>query len=330
MNKLQGSLKHAPVSLSARFRFVPFPKYQYLSSRRSFQDSTAGDVNSAINSGSEDYSSSDGLRRRKPGVATLRLSSSLRLSQDSRRKKRDYDSAEEDFTLTGSITKSVDIQEGKHSLDRNTPISVNSSSEARRYYSDDEKLDQGGSLQYTRDSLSVRGFDDTIDSNVGKSVGRSSVSSRPRYEGSGDSGDEDTRSAFDLTQDDEEKNQYLGETNTQSAGTFTSDLSHDQDLDFNQTIVTDISGPGETVEERADAYERTARETIKLTPTTPQNTSVSAARPLLTASSRGTASPFDNMTSDFDDDGSLELSQSNDVFGNFMEPPRSGRFREEK
>jgi hypothetical protein len=312
---------------------------------RSFQDTASGDVNSAINSGSEDYSSSDGLRRRKPGVATLRLSAaatsqgSLRFSQEGRKKKRDYDSAvEDDLTLTGSLTKSLDIQSRPKMLtrSRNSPPSVRSSHQSARYSSDEDdaddgKSDQRGSLQYTRDSLSIRGFDETIDSNLGKSVGRSSVSSsRPRYDGNdGDSGDEDTRSAFDLSQEDE-KNHYFGDTNIHSAGTYTSDLSHDNDnLDLNQTIMTDISGPGD-VEERANAYERSARETIKQAPSTPQNASSASNRPVFTASSRGTASPFDTMTSDFDDDGSLELSQSNDMFGNFAEPPRSSRFREEK
>lgn len=299
-------------------------------------------MNSAINSGSEDYSSSDGLRRRKHGVATLRLSTasqgSLRLSQEGRKQKRDYDSAvEDDFTLTGSLTKSMDIQSRPKMLtrSRNSPPSLRSSNQVARYSSDEDqddgKSDQRGSLQYTRDSLSVRGFDDTIDSNLGKSVGRSSMSSsRPRYDGiDGDSGDEDERSAFDLTQEDGKSHDF-GDTNTHSAGTYTSDLSHDNDnLDLNQTIVTDISGPGDDVEERANAYERSVRETVKLAPTTPQNASTSN-RPIFTASSRGTASPFDTMTSDFDDDGSLELSQSNDMFGNFAEPPRSARFREDK
>jgi hypothetical protein len=233
--------------------------------------------------------------------------------------------------------------------------SVRSSNQARRYSSDedgddygegdedDEKSDQRGSLQYTRDSLSMRGFDDTIDSNLGKSIGRSSVSSRyADRKGNDDSGDEDAKSAFDLSQEDGERGHYFGDTNTHSAGTLTSDISRDIDedtdhdhLDLNQTIVTDISGPGDDVAERANAYERSARQgdTVKLAPTTPQNQPSSASnRPAFTASSRGTASPFDTMTSDFDDDGSLELSQSNDMFGNYAEPPRSARFsgRDEK
>jgi hypothetical protein len=145
-----------------------------------------------------------------------------------------------------------------------------------------------------------------------------------------------------MSQEDGERGHYFGDTNTHSAGTFTSDISRDIDedtdhdhLDLNQTIVTDISGPGDDVAERANAYERSARQgdTVKLAPTTPQNQPSSASnRPAFTASSRGTASPFDTMTSDFDDDGSLELSQSNDMFGNYAEPPRSARFsgRDEK
>jgi hypothetical protein len=300
-----------------------------------------------MNSGSEDYSSSDGFRRRKTGVATLRLSSTsqgtLRLSQDGRKKKRDFDSAvDDDFTLTGSLSRSMQLptKAGRPLQQRNSLSSTRSSHQTPRYSSAsdddvepdddpeaDEKSDRRGSLQYTRDSLSVRGFDETIDSNPGNSVGRSSVSSRPRYGGHGDDSgdDDDLQSAFNLTNDE-----YLADTNTHSAGTYTSDMSKDQEpIDFNQTIVTDISGPGDDIEERANAYERSARESVKQAPRTPQNMSA-GGRPIMTASSRGTASPFDAMASDFDDDGSLELSQSNDVFGNMMEPPRSARLREEK
>jgi hypothetical protein len=300
-----------------------------------------------MNSGSEDYSSSDGLRR-KTGVATLRLSSTsqgtLRLSQDGRKKKRDFDAVDDDFTLTGSLSRSLQLPKGasraRDFQERNSLSSTRSSHQVPRYsVSDgdddveppddpeaDEKSDHRGSLQYTRDSLSVHGFDETIDSNPGNSVGRSSVSSRPRYGGGGDdSDDDDLRSAFHLTNDE-----YLADTNTHSAGTYTSDMSKDHDpIDFDQTIVTDISGPGDDIAERANAYERNARESVKQAPRTPQNLSI-GSRPIMTASSRGTASPFDAMASDFDDDGSLELSQSNDMFGNMMEPSRSARLREEK
>lgn len=140
------------------------------------------------------------------------------------------------------------------------------------------------------------------------------------------------------------------------------------DMDFNQTVNTDVSMPGGDVEGQADEYEREVRsrggsdldDTDRPLSISSQQEELGGGSrkgreagggrgghglPLATPpSSRGTprgegngngfggtgnssrlsagtASPFDNIASDFDDDdGSLELSQSVDNFANMMAP----------
>jgi hypothetical protein len=108
-------------------------------------------------------------------------------------------------------------------------------------------------------------------------------------------------------------------------------------MDFNQTVNTDVSMPDVDVEQQADEYEREVREDSSLKdnkrsggsgrtmhglpPATPPAKSGtpggagSTGGNLSSHMSAGTASPFDAMASDFDDDGSLDLSQSESNFG---------------
>lgn len=299
---------------------------------RKLRESVVGDVNNAIDSGSEDVIH-DGRK-----INTMRLSSSgVTLTKAvNRRKGRNYDDEDEDdVTLTASLNKDMKLLQSSRTKDSRdsygTASSYNDQEEKKggvEYDSKGRIVQLGYSSQDYKQNDSNNDYEDDDNDDVyassrsrnmamrGSNNTNRTASSKNSLDDTNDVSEFSSRVSNGkmrlgtAMEDSGEQPSFYDGGSTQTFS-FTDDSLFDpkthQVFDLEKTVDTDISLPlnaDSEVRQRADKYERVAKFSSNIS-TPPLSARTDRNAP-------SSASPFDNMVSEFDDAGSLALSESND------------------
>lgn len=293
-----------------------------------YRGNLVGKVNQAVDSESEDASKD------------TRKSNSLRLSRNSTtgqfnatmpsplRKPRNYADIDDDITLTASLNRDLRLlQASRSSSDRERNL------DSSDYDSDYKRPTPSSYAQRPIDKSPTTknsSFDKASPKLLSSQSRQKYIDDKDDYKDHDHDDDIRTMGSED-SNFDESKSYFDTQTNTQTMSTVegslfdeTADVSK---FDFDKTVNTDISMPGDSLNEtseirrRADEYQKHAARQLHhdRNPMTPPMSNRSDRKPL----SSGAPSPFDHLVSEYDDKDSLLLSESNETFGDFDQSSRS-------